>query len=119
MRITVRVEGHYEVRETPFARTYEWQPAYIVLECNCGEKWTLTGQSTMTTCRCGADYSAIVNDIQEREGRLGRESTHPWRYDVQGQEEQRLRDEAAYPENSPWRYNDVTSRGADDERNAQ
>jgi hypothetical protein len=40
---------------------------------------------------------------------------HPWHYDLQSQEDQHLRDEAAYPEGSPWRYNDVTSGLMDDE----
>ena len=108
-RITVRVEGHYEVHENPFARAYEWHPAYITLECDCGEKLTLTSQSTVTTCRCGADHSNIIQDIQEREGWLRQEDTHPWHHDTQAQAEQRLRDEAAYPKDSPWRYNDITS----------
>ena len=103
-RIMVRAEGYYEVHETPFARTYEWHPAYTTLECECGEKLTLTGQSASITCQCGADHSAIVQDIQGREARLGKEATHPWQYDAQEQEDQRVRDEAAYPENSPWRY---------------
>jgi hypothetical protein len=109
MRITVRAEGHYEVHENPFARTYEWHPAYIILECDCGEELTLSGQSTVTTCRCGAEHSNIIQDIQEREARLRHEVTHPWRHDIQAQTEQHLRDETAYPKGSPWRYNDVTS----------
>ncbi len=36
-RITVRVEGYYEVHEAPFARTCEWHPAYTTLECECSE----------------------------------------------------------------------------------
>ena len=124
-RITVHVEGHYEVHETPFARTYKWCPAHITLECDCGEKLTLTGQSTITTCRrCGADHSAIaqdilIQDIQEREARLRNEVTPLWRHDTQAQEDQRVRDEAANPEGSLWRYNDITSRGTDDERDVK
>jgi hypothetical protein len=113
-RITVRVEGHYEIRETPFARAYEWHPAYVTLECDCGEELTLTGQSTVTTCRCGADHSAVIQDIQEREGRLRNEVSHPWQHDAQEQAEQHRRDEAAHPEGSPWRYNDITSGNTDD-----
>ena len=108
-KIIVRVEGHYEVHESPFGRNYEWHPAYVTLECNCGEELTLTGASTIPTCRCGADHSAVIQDIQEREGRLRHKATHPWHYDAQEQAEQHLRDEAAYPKGSPWRYNDVTS----------
>ncbi len=108
-KIIVRVEGHYEVHESPFSRAYKWHPAYVTLECDCGQKLTLAGtSSTEPTCRCGADYSEIIRDIQEREGRLRDEVSHPWDYDAQEQAEQHLRDEAAHPKDSPWRYNDVT-----------
>ena len=108
-KITVRVEGHYEVHEAPFSRSYDWHPAFVTLECDCGEKLTLTAASTIPTCRCGMDHSAIVQDIQEREGRLRREVAHPWEHDTQEQAEQHLLNEDAYPEGSPWRYNDITS----------
>jgi hypothetical protein len=35
--------------------------------------------------------------------------THPWRHEAKVQAEQHRRDEAAYPEGSPRRYEDVTS----------
>ena len=43
---------------------------------------------------------------------------HPWRYDLQSQEAQHLRDDASYPEGSPRHYNEVTSGfvGDDEER---
>jgi hypothetical protein len=110
MKITERVEGHYEVHETPFARAYNWHPASVTLLCECAEKVTLAGTSTICTCSgCGADYSAVTTDIQEREGRLHPEVNHPWIYDTQEQAEQHLRDEVAYPVGSPWRYNDNTT----------
>lgn len=112
-QITVRVEGHYEVHESPFGRAYEWHPAHVTLECDCGEKLTLTGTDTAPTCRCGADHGAVIHGIRERESRLREEVTHPWLHDAQDREEQRLRDEAAYPRNSSWRYNDITSGGTD------
>ncbi len=108
-KITVRVEGHYEVHEAPFSRSYDWQPAFATLECDCGEKLTLTAASTTPTCRCGVDHNAIIRDIQEREGRLQDTVTHPWQHDTQEQAEQHLLDEDAYPEGSPRRYYDVTS----------
>ena len=119
-KITGRVEGHYELDETPFGRSYDWYPPYVTLKCDCGEELTLTGASTTPICdRCGADYSDVVNDIQEREGRRPHEDTHPWRYDTQAQSEQQQRDDAAHPEDSHWRYNDITSRGTADERRVQ
>src|SRR5215218_2069680 len=57
VQILGRVQAHYESREMPFGKTYAWHPAYVALECDCGEKVTLSATSTTTsTCgRCGAD----------------------------------------------------------------
>jgi hypothetical protein len=104
-----RVEAHYEAREVPFGNVYEWHPAYVALECDCGEKVILTATSTITTCRrCGADLSGFVHDIKERGNPLPDTLTHPWFYDAQVRADQHLRDEAAYPKGSPWRYDDIT-----------
>ena len=111
-QITKRVEAHYESSEMPFGKVYEWHNAYIALECDCGEKLILTATSTITTCpRCGADLGAMVHDIQEREGGLPEELSHPWSYDYDAKEqaEQHQQDEAAYPEGSRWRYDDITA----------
>ena len=110
-RITESSEGHYEAREVPFGKVYEWHPEHIALECECGEKLILTPTGTMTTCcsRCGADLRGFLPDIKEREGRLADRLAHPWFYDTQARAQQRLRDEAAYPKGSPFRYNDVTA----------
>ncbi len=114
-QIIENVEAHYETHEVPFGRIYEWHPAYTILECDCGEQSTLTGRSPITTCCwCGAELGAFIDNIQEREDRLRDEVTHPWQHDTKEQTQQHLRDEAAYPEGSPWRYNDVTSRNNDD-----
>ncbi len=78
-KVIVRTEGHYEVHETPFSRAYEWYPACVILECDCGEKLALTGSSTEPACRqCGANHSNVIQDIQEREGRLHHETVLPW-----------------------------------------
>ncbi|MBV9453490.1 MAG: hypothetical protein JOZ19_05140 [Rubrobacter sp.] len=110
-KIIVRLEGHYEVKEALFSRSYEWHPAYVTIKCDCGEELTLssTTSSAASSCQCGTDHSAIIQDIQAREGRLRGEVTYPWQYDAKEQAQQHLHDEAAYPESSPWRYNDVTS----------
>ena len=111
MEITARVEGHYEVHETPFARSYQWCPGYVTLVCECGEKLTFSTTSTVSTCgKCGVDHSAVITDLHKREGGQPPEVNHPWLYDTQEQEEQQVRDEAAYPVGSPRRYNDVTLR---------
>jgi hypothetical protein len=109
-KIIERVQAHYEVHEVPFGTTYEWHPATVALECDCGEKVTLSATSTITTYSgCCADLGdAFVYFISQREGRLPDRLTHPWFYDAKEQTEQHQHDEAAYPEGSPWRYNDIT-----------
>jgi hypothetical protein len=124
------IEAQYDILEVPFGRSYRWHQAHVVVECDCGEKSTsemsaLTGSRAV--CACGAD---LTDDIQEKlqghqpevQGPLleDYEATHhPWLHDPRAQAEQHLQDEAAYPEGSPWRYNDITSHGTDNERSVQ
>ena len=110
VQILERVQAHYENREMPFGKVYAWHTASVTLECDCGEKVTLSATSTTTTCgRCGADLDTFVHDIREREGRLPDKLTHPWFYDARERSQQHKHDEAAYPEGSRWRYNDITA----------
>ena len=103
---------------SPFSRCYKWHPASVTLVCDGGEELTLTDASIDSTCQCGADHSAVSNDIRARENQMPDEVTHPWDYEPREQAAQHLRDEAAYPEGSPRRYNDVTSGfvGNDEQR---
>jgi hypothetical protein len=116
-KIIESVQAHYDTLEVPFGRIYQWHQAHVTLECECGEILTFSGSSALTTCwRCGAEYGALVNDIHYQEEHLGDEDVHPWHYDLRSQEDQHLRDKAAYTEDSPWRYNDVTAGLDDKER---
>jgi hypothetical protein len=109
-KIIERVEARYEAREVPFGKVHEWHNAYVAIECDCSEQLILTATSSTTTCRrCGADLGTFVRDLREREGRLPDRLTHPWFYDANERAQQRLRDEAAYPEGSPLRYDDITA----------
>jgi hypothetical protein len=63
VQILERVQAHYESREMPFGKVYEWHPAAVDLECDCGEKVTLSATSTSTTTtmcsRCGAELGHL------------------------------------------------------------
>lgn len=109
-RIIEDQKAHYQTHEVTFGRSYEWHPEQVVFECDCGRRFAVTTASPATACPCGADHDDIVRGIRRRESRLRDETTHPWLYDAQEQEEQHQQDEAAHPGGSPWRYNDVTSR---------
>src|SRR5215211_389895 len=112
VQILERLQAHYESREMPFGKVYEWHPACLALECDCGEKVTLsaTSTTTATTCsRCGADLGTFVHDIREREATLPDKLTHPWFYDAEERAEQHKHDEATYSKGTPWRYNDITA----------
>ena len=75
-----RVEGHYEVQDVGFGQVYRWCPECIVVECDCGERLSLTGSTTVCSW-CGAAHTDIVQEEQDIKGQLLRdEDLHPWRY---------------------------------------
>src|SRR5215203_1622709 len=109
VHVVERVQAHYESSEVPFGKVYEWHPAYVVIECECGEKVTLRATTIPTCGCCGAALGTFVYEIREREGRLPDKLSHPWFYDARARAQQHKHDEAAYLEGSPWRYNDITA----------
>jgi len=111
VQILGRVQAPLREPRDAVRQNLAWHPAYVALECDCGEKVTLSATSTTTsTCgRCGADLGTFVYEIREREGRLPDNLTHPWFYDAKERAEQHKHDEAAYSKGTPWRYNDITA----------
>ena len=77
VNVIERLEGHYEVREALYGRSYTWFPGHVVVECECGERPTLTFSKHV--CRCGVDHTHIVTE-ELAARRLGEETLHPWRY---------------------------------------
>ena len=77
VRILECVGEHYEVQDAQGARVYRWCPTAVSLECECGQRPTLT-LSTSTCFRCGADHMDFIKEvlgigIEEDEGHS------PWR----------------------------------------
>jgi len=85
MEVIERTDGRYEAYEVGFGKVYRWCPECVVVECDCGERPTLT--ASMTICsRCGADHAVIVQEeLNSRQ--LKDEMAHPWRYDTEREEE--------------------------------
>lgn len=78
MQVIERTEGHYDVQEVEFGTVYRWCPECVVVECDCGERLTLT-RSESTCSECGVDHAAIIReDLAIR--RVGDETIYPWHY---------------------------------------
>ena len=122
MRVIERIAEHYDVQELPFARVYRWTPEDVVVECSkCGKRTTHTRSeiigSEVTSCGCGEDDTAHIREelvIQVIDEEYDAHH-HPWEHDAKAQAKQQLRNEAVYPKDSAWRYNDVTARNGIEE----
>ena len=121
MRVIERVVEHYAVQEMPFGRVYQWCPERVVVECKCGKRMTYKRSeiigSEVSSCECDKDNTATIREevvIQLLDEEYEAHH-HPWLYDTQEQAKQHLRDKAAYPKDSAWRYNDVTARNGIEE----
>jgi hypothetical protein len=79
-RVKVRIEGHYEVEDSPYGKDYVWSPAHGLIECDCGR--VMDADEHHTTCpSCGADHSALMREVVGRH--LSEEVLHPWHADYE------------------------------------
>ena len=84
MQVIERSEGHYDAQKVQFGTVYRWCPECVVVECDCGERLTLT-HSESTCPACGADHASIVRE-ELAARRVGDETLHPWHYAEDRQE---------------------------------
>src|SRR5947209_11292406 len=118
MQIIKRVAGHYEVQEKPFGRNYKWAPEKVVLECSkCGKRTTHKRSQIISSegvsCECGKCDTTDIREelvIEVLDEEQYEAQNYPWRHDAKAQNKQHSRDEVGHPEDSAWRYNDVTAR---------
>jgi hypothetical protein len=123
VRVIERIAEHYDVQESPFGRAYRWSPEQVVVECGkCAKRTTYKRSeiigSEVIGCECGKANTARIREelvIRMLDQEEYEAHHHPWRHDIQAQAKQHLQDQAAYRKDSPWRYNDVTARNADEE----
>jgi hypothetical protein len=77
-KVIERVEARYEIQDVEMGKVYKWRPESILVECECGERATLTA-SEATCEECGAEHKRLV-----REDLVGMaqkdQALHPWRY---------------------------------------
>lgn len=79
-------EGRYEIQDVWFGKkVHRWCPEVALVECDCGERSTLTRSET-TCAWCDADHEALVREELVPQ-RLEDETARPWRYDAGDREE--------------------------------
>ena len=118
MQVIEYLDEHYETQEVPFGRSYKWCPEGVVVMCACGKRATFKMTDfagSLDACTCGADETTGIKEALQSHhtevlGQLLEDyqtTHHPWLYDTLACAQQHRRDEATYPKDSPWRYNDL------------
>jgi hypothetical protein len=73
-----RIEGRYEAQDVPFGKVYAWRSGRVVVECDCGERLTLTGSAPV--CGCGLNHATTIRKELDAARQPKDEILHPWRY---------------------------------------
>ena len=78
-KVIERIEGYYESLEVAFGVVYRWNQGCVLVECECGERATLTN-STTTCVGCQIDYAAEVEHwLRAEHPEVADEALYPWR----------------------------------------
>ena len=60
-QVIERVEAHYEVQRVEMGTLYRWCPESVVIECDCGQSFTVEGAAKVASCPgCGAEHNGAV-----------------------------------------------------------
>ena len=78
-------QARYEVQDVEFGKVYKWRPERVVVECQCGQRLSLTA-STTSCAECGTDHVLAVKEASTDEHQSD-QTLHPWRYYSEDREE--------------------------------
>ena len=87
-KVIERVRPRYEVQEVEFGQVYKWRPERIVVECQCGQRLSLTASTTSCT-ECATDHELAVKEASKMDGCQSDHTLHPWRYHYSSSEQDR------------------------------
>jgi len=59
-KVIEQVEAGYEVEEVEMSTLYRWCPESVVIECDCGQSFTVEGAKVASCPRCAANHSGGV-----------------------------------------------------------
>ena len=78
-KVIERVQPRYEVQEVAFGKVYKWRPEHIVIECQCGQRLSLTA-STASCVECATDHRLAVREASTDRRYHSDQTLHPWRF---------------------------------------
>ena len=81
-KVIERVEARYEIQDVEMGKVYKWRPESILVECECGERASLTAsEATCEECgACGAVHTLVVQE-EDLVGMAPKDQAlHPWCY---------------------------------------
>ena len=77
-RVIECARARYEVQDVELGKVYKWRPERVVVECQCGQRPSLTA-STASCAECGTDHVLAVTEAST-DGHQSDQTLHPWRY---------------------------------------
>jgi len=87
-QVIEHVQAHYEVHRVEMGTLYRWCPESVVIECDCGQSFTVEGAKEVASCPgCGAEHRGgargLSGKLLTEEGayRLTRREYEAWMKD--------------------------------------
>lgn len=89
-------QGRYEVQQRPYGTDYTWCPEWVIVECECSKRPTLTPSEPR--CWCGADYESLFEEelVSERPSEAGCHSLEVDHQQWRRNQDEYLRSEDTY-----------------------
>ena len=65
-QVIEHVEAHYEVQAMERGTLYRWCPESVVIECDCGQPFTVEGAKVASCPRCGAEHRGVARGLADK-----------------------------------------------------
>ncbi len=80
LKVIERVDARYDIQELELGKVYKWRPESLLIQCECGQRTTLTPSDT--TCEeCAKEHIDLLGealrDQRELRRRLREEDSTP------------------------------------------
>ena len=65
-KVIEQVEAGYEVEEVEMGTLYRWCPESVVIECDCGQSFTVKDATAASCPRCGAEHTGLARELGDK-----------------------------------------------------